>query len=93
MKKMTKYKNPTCRGCYQFGTACGHCEKCVEERARTAPKGPPGPPTAEEYATVMIGMEIADGLGRDGESPRSCAEKIIQRLKETGIVVSFSNDK
>lgn len=32
---MNKFKNPTCRGSYQFGTACGHCEKCEEEIALT----------------------------------------------------------
>lgn len=29
---MNKYKNPTCRGSYALGTACGHCERCAEER-------------------------------------------------------------
>lgn len=23
-----KYKNPVCRGCIEFGNACGHCERC-----------------------------------------------------------------
>lgn len=48
--------------------------------------------TAEEYSITMIGMEIVDGLTRGGESPRGCAEKIIQRLKETGISVIFTDD-
>lgn len=26
------FKNPTCRGCYALGTACGHCEKCEWEQ-------------------------------------------------------------
>ena len=30
-KVQSKYKYPTCRGSYAFGTACGHCEKCQED--------------------------------------------------------------
>ena len=29
-----KYSRPTCRGSYMLRTACGHCERCAEERAR-----------------------------------------------------------
>lgn len=29
-----KYKGATCRGCYAFGTACGKCEKCEDERKK-----------------------------------------------------------
>lgn len=28
---MSKYKNATCKGSLEFGTACGHCEKCKDE--------------------------------------------------------------
>jgi hypothetical protein len=31
---MTNYQNATCRGSYALGTACGHCERCADERAR-----------------------------------------------------------
>lgn len=30
------YKNAVCRGSYVLGTACGRCERCVEERAKLA---------------------------------------------------------
>ena len=28
---MSEYKNPVCRGSYMLGTACGRCERCIEE--------------------------------------------------------------
>lgn len=31
--KMSPFKKPTCRGSYQLGTACGHCERCEKEKA------------------------------------------------------------
>lgn len=48
-------------------------------------------PTPEEYAVIMIGMEIADGLVRSGESPRGCAEKIVKRLTDTGIKLEWAD--
>lgn len=27
-----EYKNPICRGSIMLGTACGHCERCEDER-------------------------------------------------------------
>jgi len=39
------FKNPTCRGSYSLGTACGHCEKCEWEKSlgRKSPKTIPIP--------------------------------------------------
>lgn len=31
---MTKDKSATCRGSYVLGSACGHCERCAEERGK-----------------------------------------------------------
>lgn len=30
------YESDVCRGSYALGTACGHCERCADERARVA---------------------------------------------------------
>lgn len=30
------YKNECCRGSYALGTACGKCEKCVDQREQFA---------------------------------------------------------
>lgn len=32
--EITRFKHATCRGSYVLGTACGHCERCEEERNR-----------------------------------------------------------
>lgn len=32
------YKNATCRGSYALGTACGHCERCADDRERMLDK-------------------------------------------------------
>lgn len=29
---LPQFKGATCRGCYAFGTACGHCERCTWEK-------------------------------------------------------------
>src|SRR5215472_10259595 len=31
---MKEYKPAVCRGSYALGTACGHCERCLEEKAK-----------------------------------------------------------
>ena len=31
---MKKYKDVTCRGSYVLGSACGHCERCADERLK-----------------------------------------------------------
>lgn len=36
---MTDYKNPTCRGSYALGSACGKCERCADERAKMEASG------------------------------------------------------
>jgi len=28
----------TCRGCWELGTACGHCEKCLKTKPNAAPE-------------------------------------------------------
>lgn len=48
--------------------------------------------SAEEYSIIMIGMEIAEGVVGGEDSPKEWAEKIMQRLKETGISVIFTDD-
>jgi hypothetical protein len=32
--RASNYHKPTCRGCYALGTACGSCERCIDERSR-----------------------------------------------------------
>lgn len=32
------YKNATCRGSYALRTACGHCERCADDRERMLDK-------------------------------------------------------
>jgi hypothetical protein len=31
-EKLPKWKGATCKGCFAFGSACGHCERCDWER-------------------------------------------------------------
>lgn len=60
------YKGATCRGCYALGTACQHCEKCVEELASfakvawiapfaTAPVTPAPPETGINAVHQVVG--------------------------------------
>jgi hypothetical protein len=53
------FKNPTCRGSYVLGTACGHCEKCAWERSQGAvPFVSPGrPPEGRERELIEILIE------------------------------------
>lgn len=41
MAETMKYKNPVCRGSYALGTACGVCERCLENRPAMPDPTPP----------------------------------------------------
>ena len=70
-------------------TSSAQVTQCKEP---TAPGGPPEPPSAREFATVMVAMEIADEMTRPGNRPYPCAERIIARLIDSGIIIRIKDD-
>lgn len=57
---VNRYQNAVCKGAWEIGTACGHCERCEETRpGKPAPK-----PTIDEIEKVarwcgVMGLELA----------------------------------
>lgn len=51
------FKNPTCKGCYALGSACGHCERCEWERSQPGFVEPvPAAPTNLEKIKLHLGI-------------------------------------
>lgn len=77
-----------CRGCYALGTACGQCDRCLEERVKLAeefslPEVPP-----HEEAIAHYRMERGDPSDADTkelrEYLRERAEKDEEPLRKIG---------
>ena len=49
------YKNPTCRGAYSLGTACGHCERCADDPMN--PENIKYTPPSEAEKIWVIGID------------------------------------
>lgn len=50
-----KYESAVCRGSYMLGSACCHCERCEEERAKLAASGKLTP----DQRAQMIGADVS----------------------------------
>lgn len=51
----------TCRGSYAFGTACGRCSKCHEEKARMEGRKTLGQVAYEAYCDLTKWKSLATG--------------------------------
>lgn len=51
---MSKYKRPICRGSYVLGSACGHCERCADERNGKLKKDTPDDTAALKAAVNAL---------------------------------------
>lgn len=43
-RELPSFERPTCRGSYQLGSACGHCERCEWELSQIFQGTKPAPP-------------------------------------------------
>jgi hypothetical protein len=48
------FLRPTCRGCFAFHSACGHCERCDWERTRGPVLGAYIVPAEERYGKFYV---------------------------------------
>jgi len=57
-----------CRGCYGFGTACGDCSRCTEERAQLVKDGLIAEPSHEAAVTYWREWHRVNDVKRRGPS-------------------------
>lgn len=54
------YTNPVCRGSYALGTACGSCERCVEQRQGVQAKAQAQVHISRALVSVGVDQHVAD---------------------------------
>ncbi len=60
------YKDVTCRGSYALGTACGHCERCKEEKDCMFQSTEP---VLKQVLQPSLAWAIGKDYGCEGQQP------------------------
>jgi len=69
------YKSAVCRGSWQLGTACGHCERCEETRPYVQPIQTPDEYYAKRFSQSDIDRAVAAERERIGEQLKDIASR------------------
>lgn len=78
-----KYSQPVCRGSYALGTACGRCERCMEDRERLLTM-PPSPDERGDFKKrcdeLQAILNDARYYARRWTDPKAIADYIDERM-------------